>query len=210
MKSDLRQLRELLRRAVEICMPDLRRYYRVVRQARVVKAYASDGRYWCDVQPLRNDGSEDPAEPLVPRVSIPILWAGPDRGVVCPPRVGVICDLAYYDGSPDFPHLSNFRWPEGQAPQCELDGFILQADPDTHIKIDAGKRIICVTPANAEAEIGGDWLIKVDGDVRVEAGGTVTHKTAGPVSGVVTGLCICALTGMPHIDKSSTVLASKE
>ncbi|MEG6552453.1 baseplate assembly protein, partial [Desulfocurvibacter africanus] len=127
-----------------------------------------------------------------------------------PPQVGVVCDLAYYDGDPNFPHVSNFRWPEDTAPACELDGFIIQADPDTYIKIDAGRRILHVTPANAEASIGGDWLVKVEGDVRVEAGGTITHKTAGPVSGVVTQQCICALTGLPHIDKSSTVLASKE
>ena len=89
-----RDLVGLIRKLVELAMPDLRHYYRLPRKARVVAVYASDGEYFCDVQPLRNDESPDPKEPVVPRVALPVLWGGPDRGVVCPPVSGVLCDLA--------------------------------------------------------------------------------------------------------------------
>ncbi|MFA7465477.1 MAG: hypothetical protein WCY54_10525, partial [Syntrophales bacterium] len=81
-------LKKLLKRVVELVMPNLRHYYRLPRKGMVVKSYASDGSYWADVQPLRNDDSVDEREPVISRVEIPILWGGPDRGVVCPPAPG--------------------------------------------------------------------------------------------------------------------------
>ena len=91
----------LLKRALELAMPDLRTYYRMTRKAKVVAAYASDGRYFADVQPLRNDETPDPAEPVIPQVEIPVLWGGPKRGIVCPPAAGTLCDHSYYDGDPN-------------------------------------------------------------------------------------------------------------
>jgi len=129
-------LKALLKRVVELVMPNLRSYYRVVRKAKVVKTYASNGKYWADVQPLRNDESVDPDEPVIPKVEIPILWAGPNRGVVCPPEKGTYCDLEYYDGDPDYPRISNFRWHEKKAPKVEVGGFIIQRMPGVFIKID--------------------------------------------------------------------------
>tara|TARA_Y100001954_G_scaffold237898_1_gene303250 strand:- start:56678 stop:57403 length:726 start_codon:yes stop_codon:yes gene_type:complete len=157
-------LKGLLKRVVEIVMPNLRAYYRLVRKARVVATYpAEDGRYWADVQPLRNDESIDEAEPMIPRVEIPILWAGPGRGVVCPPLDGALCDLEYYDGDPNFPRISNFRWAENGAPACEVGAFIIQHSDGTYIKIDAEKNIIEVTPANANTEIGGNKTETIGG-----------------------------------------------
>ncbi len=158
----------LLKRVVELAMPNLRRYYRVVRKARIVASYDSDGKYWADVQPLRNDETADPDEPVVSKVEIPIMWAGPNRGVVCPPMKDALCDLEYYDGDPNFPRISNFRWQENGAPACEVGAFIIQHSDGTYIKIDADKNLIEVTPANRVAEIGGDktetigrvWTIK--------------------------------------------------
>jgi len=141
-------LLSLLKTIMEKAMPDLRGYYRVVRKARVVKAYASDGRYWADVQPLRNDETEDSAEPVVPRVEIPVIWGGPERGIVCPPAPGTYCDLSYYDGDPNYPRISNFRWHGNKAPEVEIGGFILQKEPGVAFRIDAGKNITIETPGN--------------------------------------------------------------
>jgi len=140
-------LKSLLKRVVELVMPNLRSYYRVVRKAKVVKTYASDGQYWADVQPLRNDESMDPDEPVIPKVEIPIAWAGPKRGVVCPPEVGTYCDLEYYDGDPDYPRISNFRWHVSQAPEVQVGEFIIQREPGTHIKIDKRRNMYHQTPA---------------------------------------------------------------
>lgn len=148
-------LLHLIQRAVEIAMSNLRTYYRVVCKARIVATYpAENGRYWADVQPLRNDESVDEKEPVIPRVEIPIMWAGPNRGVVCPPLVDSLCDLEYYDGDPNFPRISNFRWTGNGSPACEVGAYVIQHSDGTFIKIDATKNIIQVTPANSTVKIG--------------------------------------------------------
>src|SRR5690349_9371265 len=81
-------LKSLLKRVVELVMPNLRHYYKMPRKGRVVKSYDSDGQYWADVQILRNDESDDTNEPVLKRIAIPVIWAGPNRGVVCPPAEG--------------------------------------------------------------------------------------------------------------------------
>ncbi|WP_291325234.1 baseplate assembly protein [Desulfovibrio sp. UCD-KL4C] len=168
----------LLKRIVELAMPNLRTYYRITRKAKVVDTYASDGSYWADIQPLRNDESVDDTEPVIPKVEIPIIWAGPNRGVVCPPLPGTFCDLTYYDGDPDYPRISNFRWHVSAAPKCEVDGFIIQQQPGVHIKIDAESNIIHFTPANRISEIGKDRTSKV-GDTQLENIGKSNTRMVG-------------------------------
>lgn len=195
MPGGMANLMATLKRAVELCMPDLRGYYRVVRKARVTATYASDGRYWCDVQPLRNDESEDSAEPVIPRVEIPILWGGPDRGLVCPPHPGTFCDLEYYDGDPNFPRISNFRWHANQAPACEVGALIIQQLPGVHIKIDAEHNIITITPESRQTELGKDKTTTVGRDksedvtrhVHSRSGGDRTEETGGDRTAMVTG-----------------------
>ncbi|WP_035066342.1 hypothetical protein [Nitratidesulfovibrio termitidis] len=173
-------LLQLIRRAVELCMPDLRHYYRVTRKARVVAAYASDGAYYADVQPLRNDETDDQAEPVVPRVELPVLWGGPDRGVVCPPVVGTLCDLSYYDGDPNYPRISNIRWQGHGAPLAAVGEFVIQLEKGVEIRIDTGKRIVSTTPA--------DWLVQVGGNAIVEAAGSITLQAPEIIQrGNVTG-----------------------
>jgi hypothetical protein len=170
-------LKTLLKRVIEIVMPNLRTYYRVVRKAKIVATYpAEDGRYWADVQPLRNDESVDEKEPVIPRVEIPIMWAGPNRGVVCPPLVDSLCDLEYYDGDPNFPRISNFRWAGNGAPACEVGAFIIQHSDGTFIKIDAEKNIIQITPANAVTKIGGNKTVEIGGNKNETIAGVWTIK----------------------------------
>lgn len=167
-------LRSLLKRVVELVMPDLRAYYRVPRKGKVVATYASDGRYWADVQPLLNNETVDEDEPVIRQVEIPILWGGPERGVVCPPTVGTLCDITYYDGDPDYPRISNFRWQGNTAPSAEVGAFIIQADPGTYIKIDSARKIIQITPTDVEVEAGGDSTAAIGGDKTENIGGIWT------------------------------------
>ncbi len=188
-------LKKLLQRVVELVMPNLRHYYRMLRKGRIVKAYASDDQYWADVQLLRNDESDDTNEPVITKVEIPILWGGPERGVVCPPAVGTLCDVEYYDGDPNYFRISNFRWEKNKAPGCELGAFIIQQSPEVFIKIAPGGTIINKTAA--------DWNIEVGGVANITA--TEIHLNAG--ASVVTTAHICHLIGSPHQDGSSTVTA---
>ena len=133
--SDKTDLKKLLQRVIELVMPDLRHYYRLPRKGQVVKSYASDGQYWADVQPLRNDESVDKNEPVISRVEIPILWGGPNRGVVCPPAAGTLCDITYYDGDPNYPRISNFRWLKNKAPVAAIGELIIQYSPSIFHRI---------------------------------------------------------------------------
>lgn len=160
----------IIRKLVELAMPDLRHYYRMTRKARVAAVYASDGEYFCDVQPLRNDESADPKEPLVPRVTLPVLWGGPDRGVVCPPVTGALCDLSYYDGDPNYPFISNIRWGGGMnAPKAALNEFVIQLENGVELRIDKEKRVVTLTPQDVRTEAGKNWTVKVGKDANIEA-----------------------------------------
>ncbi|MBI4621034.1 MAG: baseplate assembly protein [Desulfobacterales bacterium] len=175
-------LNAILKRVVELVMPDLRSYYRIVRKARVVKVYASDGQYWADVQPLRNDDSVDEKEAVIPKAEIPILWAGQNRGVVCPPVAGAYCDLEYYDGDPNYPRISNFRWHGHGAPECELEAFIIQKESGVYIKIEADNKIIHMTSGDQQSGIGGNKSENIDGDVSTNIGGAWTIIADGTVT----------------------------
>lgn len=160
----------MIRKIVELAMPNLRHYYRITRKARIVAVYACNGEYFTDVQPLRNDESPDPKEPVVPRVALPVLWGGPDRGVVCPPVSGVLCDLAYYDGDPNYPYISNIRWGGGMnAPHAELNEFVIQLENGVEIRIDQEKRVVTLTPQEVRTEAGKNWTVKAGQGATVEA-----------------------------------------
>lgn len=172
-----------LRKAIEVAQPNLRSYYRVVRKAKVVASYASDGQYYCDVQPLKNDETADENEPVIPAVAIPVMWGGPKRGIVCPPTVGTLCDLSYYDGDPNYPFISNLRWGMGQdAPRAELNELVIQLEDGVEIRIDKEKNIVTLTPENVKTENGKNWTvqcgenatIKAGKNASVEAGDTIT------------------------------------
>lgn len=160
----------LIRKVVELAMPNLRSYYRMTRKAKIVGVYAADGQYFADVQPLRNDESVDDSEPVVPRVALPVLWGGPDRGLVCPPTAGTLCDLSFYDGDPNYPFISNIRYGLGQnAPRADLNELVIQLEPGVEMRIDKQKHLVTLTPEDIRAEAGKNWTIKAGKDANIEA-----------------------------------------
>lgn len=197
-KEAKRDLFETFRKMVELAMPNLRHYYRMARKGKIVGVYASDGQYFADVQPLRNDETVDENEPVVPRVALPVLWGGPDRGVVCPPQAGTLCDLAYYDGDPNYPYISNIRWGMGKdAPLAELNEFVIQLENGCEIRIDKEKQVVTLTPENVRTKAGKVWtveakevLVRGAEKVTLEApeifqNGNVTTAGQGGASGTV-------------------------
>lgn len=175
-------LLDLIRQSIEIGMPDLRHYYRMTKKARVVASYPVEGQYFVDVQPLRNDETPDAKEPVVPKVAVPVLWGGPERGVVCPPTVGSLCDISYYDGDPNFPFISNIRWDAGQAPPAaELNEFVIQLEPGVEIRIDKEKQVLTLTPSNWIVTVGGNASITAEGNAEITAGGNISASAGGDV-----------------------------
>jgi len=193
-------LKKLLKRAIELVMPDLRHYYRLPRKGRIVKSYASDGSYWADVQPLRNDESDDPNEPMIPRVEIPVLWGGPERGVICPPTVDTLCDITYYDGDPNYPRISNFRWARNNAPNCEPDAFIIQQRPGVFIKITPAGNVLNTTDADWIIEVGGAAMIRAAESATIQAPqinlvGNLSATGSGGGTGTESKSCHTTQTG---------------
>lgn len=193
-------LLDLIRQSIEIGMPDLRHYYRMTKKARVVASYPVEGQYFVDVQPLRNDETPDAKEPVVPKVAVPVLWGGPERGVVCPPTVGSLCDISYYDGDPNFPFISNIRWDAGQAPPAaELNEFVIQLEPGVEIRIDKEKQVVTLTPENVRTKAGKGWTIECGGDASITAGGNASIQASGHIT----------LTA-PHIFQNGNVTTNGE
>lgn len=161
-----RGIMDLICKAVELCMPDLRHYYRMPKKGKIVAVHPSaGGQYFADVQLLRNDETEDPDEPVISEVEIPVHWAGPKRGVVCPPAGGTHCVVSYFDGNPAYPFISNFRWHDMDAPEAALNEFVIQLEPGVEIRIDKDKRIVSMTPE--------DWIVDIGWDAETTAGNNV-------------------------------------
>ena len=127
-KPDVRWLKKLLKAAIEAAGPDLRQVMALPRRAKVTAVKPAGGAYVCSVQAVKADGRPDAAAPVIPDVEIPVLWAGPNRGLVCPPQEGEFCDLGFYDGDPNSPFIMSFR-PNGAAPAADLDGLTVQHSP---------------------------------------------------------------------------------
>lgn len=188
-KQGKRDIVGAIRRLVELAMPDLRHYYRMTRKARVAAVYASDGEYFCDVQPLRNDESADPKEPLVPRVALPVLWGRPGSGRgSARPVTGALCDLSYYDGDPNYPFISNIRWGGGMsAPKAALNEFVIQLENGVELRIDQEKRVVTLTPQDVRTEAGKNWTVKAGDNATIQAGKDATLQ-AGNVANIVAPL----------------------
>ncbi len=177
-KPDGRKTKNLLKLAIEKCAPDLRRVMAQPRRGKVTAVKKAGGKYVCTIQPVLNDGRPDPAAPVIPDVEIPLIWAGPNRGLVCPPTVGEYCDVGFYDGDANSPFITNFR-PNGQAPEADLDEFMIQQEggvrfgfqADGTFVIDA-PRVVVTAP---QVIINGD--VQVNGNINVSgsiyASGTI-------------------------------------
>lgn len=89
------------------------------------------------------------------------------------------------------------------------DGTIIKYDRSAHkLSVDV------VGPVSLTASGAVDLscesaTIEASGDVSVTSQ-SVKLNSDTALSGVVTGECICALTGKPHLDKSSIIFAAKD
>lgn len=186
--KDGRELKDLLKRAIEAAAPDLRQVMALPRRAKVVAVKPAGGTYVCTVQACLADGRPDPAAPVVPEVEIPSLWAGPGRGLVCPPMVGEYCDLGYYDGDPNCPFITNFR--PREAPAAELDSLIIQHSPGIRLGFKPDGTVIVEAPkvevTATERVIIKAPLIQLEGRVEVK-GGIYTTGGAGGSGMEITG-----------------------
>lgn len=160
---DGRRLKELLKEATEAAAPNLRKTTAAPRRAKVTAVKPAGGTYVCSVQAVLNDGRPDPNAPVIPDVEIPLMWAGPNRGMVCPPTVGEYCDIGFYDGDANSPYITNFR-PNGQAPAAELDSLMIQHSPGIRIGFKPDGTFIVEAP---RVEVTATEYVEVKGGARI-------------------------------------------
>jgi hypothetical protein len=91
---------------------------------------------------------------------------------VCPPTVGTLCDITYYDGDPNYPRISNFRWAKNKAPKCELDGFIIQQSTDVYFLITPDGKLE-IKSKNSSMDMG---TLDITADVNITGGLSVSKS----------------------------------
>ena len=212
-KLDARRLKETFKQAIEAAAPDLRRLMAMPRRGKVTAVKPAGGTYVCSVQPVLANGRPDPDAPVIPDVEIPLMWAGPNRGLVCPPTVGEFCDVGFYDGDSNSPYITNFR-PNGQAPEAELDAFMLQHSPGIRIGFKPDGTFIVEAPkvevtATEYVNVKGGARITLESPLielkgRVEVTGGIYQKSGPGGDGMETDGSIKIKNGGLHSEKDIT------
>ncbi len=160
-----RQKADLLRRVIELLAPDLKSFYPTTIKGRIEKVYTTNDRhFYCDVQPLNNDESIDEDKPVINHIEIPVMFAGPDRGIICQPVVGLICDITYFGGDENYPGISNLRYANNKVPNGVFPGeLLIQKGPGNYLKFgNGGSREECI-PGKSFRRIGRDKIETVGG-----------------------------------------------
>ena len=133
-----------------LCRPDLPSYYRVTRKAKVVTAYASDGQYFADVQPLGTTSSRTRMSRSSRTWKFRHSGGGPNRGVVCPPQAARCAIFPTMTATRTIRASTTSAGKGNGAPSCGLTELIVQQEPGTSIHIDKSHNVITLSPANWE------------------------------------------------------------
>lgn len=88
-------------------------------------------------------------------------------------------------------------------------GAFIEIHPTGKLVIHSKSDMFLVSDGKQNIYAGDNINIHAEGDVNIESTGVVNIGKAGTLSGVVTQLCICPITGAPHSDYSSDVKATK-
>lgn len=189
--ADKKELIEVLRTIILEIFPEFKGGYHFPIRAKVVKVYESGGRigefnkhYSVDVQPLYPDGSVNADAPIIPDVEIPVLWAGPSRGIYCLPTIGSIVRVGFYHYDPSQPYVDavlgdGFNCPDHPAGSLIVqhsDGRRFEITEDGTVNITMDTTITGNTTIKGNTAIQGDTTIQ--GNLKVDG----TIKATGDVS----------------------------
>lgn len=166
------KLMRLLRKTIESLFPWMNGPHHMMVKARVVKVHTAGGkidefnsRYSVDVQPLDVHGNDDPNAPVIPDVEMPVIWAGPNRGIYCLPTVGSLVRLGYYYHDPAHPYIDAILGHGHSCPDHPEGSLIIQHSDGCRVEITPEKDIKVQTTESIR--------MKADGNVWIE-----TSKTA--------------------------------
>lgn len=112
-------------------------------RARVVRGAPTEGgkpdlltrRYVVDVQPLRPDGGDDAEWPVLSDVEVPVLWAGPHRGVFGLPALGSIVRIGFYYDDPSQPYVDGVLAYGFDVPAVAVDELTIAVNADVRMRL---------------------------------------------------------------------------
>lgn len=112
-------------------------------RARVTKGAPTQGgtadllqpRYVVDVQPLRPDGKDDDEWPVLADVEVPVLWAGPQRGVLGLPSVGSIVRIGFYYDDVSQPYIDGVLAYGWDVPAVAVDELTIAVNADVRMRL---------------------------------------------------------------------------
>ena len=135
------ELTKTLKAIFQELFPDLNGYHYPIK-AKVVAVHEQGGKvtdfqklYSVDVQPLKPDGTIDDTQPVIPDVELPVVWAGPQRGIFCLPVKGAVVRLGYYYNDPSYPFVDAILADGFPVPDHPVGAFIIQQSASTSIEI---------------------------------------------------------------------------
>lgn len=220
--DDPRELKKVLSALVRAAIPELIQIATPIR-ARVVRIHEGSGKerdespiYCIDAQPLAPDGSDDASWPDLPQIDLPVLWAGPDVGVYCPPDVGSVVRIAFEYGDRSRPFVVGPVGLGSEVPAHPVGTLLIRAgDALVRVRRDAAGE---VSIEAANVRVKGTAQVLVEGPV-VHLGGsggdavvrqqdllTALNALTLPVSGAVAGPPVPRLTVL-QVGASSKVNA---
>lgn len=158
-----RELIEVFRKIVLEAAPELRLQLFAVRGR--VLAVRESGRmgpgqpgYTCDVRVLAPDGSDDPDLPVLQRVEIAPLWAGPGQGVFALPPVGALVRVGFYYGDPGRPYIDAVLGEGWEAP-AGLAGKLVVVAPGLRLELDSASGDVRVEASRGRIVLAGDVVV---------------------------------------------------
>lgn len=192
--ENIGELKKLLEKITRAMFPELSNGYQFPIRAKVVKVREGGGtvsdydkRYSVDVQPLTKDGTEDATKPVIPDVAIPVIWAGPDRGLFCLPKVGAIVRVGFYYWDAALPYVDAVLGDGYNVPAHPVDSLILQQsngvkvvmEPSGKVMIKSDSSTITLTSSGVSVE---SPLIDMKAQAISINGGAISVDGSGNVS----------------------------
>ncbi|WP_274023262.1 hypothetical protein [Vibrio parahaemolyticus] len=175
--------------------------------------------YAVDVQLLDEKGVEFKDKSPLQAVPLPIPGVGEYAGRLEPPAIGSIVEIGFMFGQPDKPFIRcvlplGFKLPaikQGESRYQKRQGVYKLVDEDGNFenKTDQNDITECL---NQRIKVLEDKIEEITNNKTTTAKKIIEVAdliTMNGGKGVVQGDCICAYTGKPHSDLSSTVKAGK-
>ncbi|MDI3547880.1 MAG: hypothetical protein PWR10_1532 [Halanaerobiales bacterium] len=156
--AGVKELKKIIKTIILEVFPELQGYHYPIK-GKVVKVYEAGGQsdefnniYSCDVQPLNKSGSVDENAPVIPDVEIPVIWAGPQRGIYALPEIGSIVRVGFYYHDPAQPFIDAVLGDGYEMPDHFLGSLVIQQANGIKIEINKQGEIIIKSTEKITAE----------------------------------------------------------